>query len=69
MIEPIKVDQTLEMLADSTRVQLHERLIQNIGTPKWEKDLFLLDEVLMQEQTARPGESWDGVSKKQRSKD
>ena len=51
------VDQTLEMLADSTRVQLHERLIKNIGTPKWEKDLFLLDEVLMQEETARPGES------------
>ena len=45
------------MLTDTTHVQLHERLIKNIGTPKWEKDLFLLDEVLMQEETARPGES------------
>ena len=33
------VDQTLEMLTDTTHVQLHERLIKNIGTPKWEKDL------------------------------
>ena len=51
------VDQTLEMLTDTARVQLHERLIKNIGTPKWEKDLLLLDEALIQEETTRPGES------------
>ena len=28
------LDQTLEMLTDTTHVQLHERLIQSIGTPK-----------------------------------
>lgn len=51
------LDQTLEMLTDNTRTQLHERLIQNIGTPKWEKDLLLLDEILRQEEATRPGES------------
>ena len=51
------LDQTLEMLTDTTHVQLHDRLIQNIGTPKWEKDLLLLDEVLLQQELARPGES------------
>ena len=51
------IDQTLEMLTDASRTQLHERLIKNIGTPKWEKDLGLLDEVLEQKDIARPGEA------------
>ena len=51
------IDQTLEMLTDTTCAPLHERLIKNIGTPKWEKDLLLLDEVLVKDGIARPGES------------
>jgi len=50
------LDQTIEMLTDSSQTQVHERLIKNIGTPKWEKDLQLIDEVFTTEPISRPGE-------------
>ena len=58
------IDQTLEMLTDTSRTQLHERLIKNIGTPNG-KRIWGLDEVLEQNDIARPGEALDGVLKKQ----
>ena len=51
------VDQTIEMLTDTSQGQLHDRLIKNIGTPKWEKDLQLIDDVFTGEPIYRPGES------------
>ena len=50
------IDQTIEMLTDKTQHHLHDRLIKNLGTPKWERDLQKLDPLLNTESLSRPSE-------------
>ena len=50
------IDQTIEMLTDPAQYHLHDRLIKNLGTPKWERDLQKLDPLLNTESISRPGE-------------
>lgn len=51
------IDQTIEMLTDSMHLPMHTRIIKELGTPKWERDLQLLDPILESAELCRPGES------------
>ena len=50
------IDQTIDMLLDTTQNRLHDHITHMMSTPKWEQDIVLLEQVLENASDIKPGE-------------